>query len=516
LRRHAASGDAPEQTIGACACGGGCPRCAAENLMPKLAVSTPDNHLEREADRIALALTSAPAMPPSAETATASGGPPSIQRACDCGGGSEKGCSCAEPIQLLQSAPEASATTRAPPSVSEVLSSSGEPLDDNVRREFEPSLAFDFSGVRVHRDSAAAESASEVGALAYTLGRDIVFASGQYAPETQKGRGVIAHELAHVVQQASATKPGIVQRQAGGGAPAGGAPAGGAPAGGAPGGPAPAPAGGPPLSVKYNGCAQAPYTLATVQAAAQAAYNAVLTTNCIHSPLLRSEILSEFSQLTIDCEQGDSSDPCGRAMYVFSHTANLFPDSLTATCGPLESTILHEVVHLTEVRLWGHGDLAGACEASCFGWGSGDPAKCTDEGKVRHGPSFALGMGSGAAGTGLFGRVGYDVVKSWAASSFSLGLRLDVPLTDKESFVRAGLEVGANHKLLGALYGRLFTGLSVPWPPGSRPPSLYLGAGLQVDLGRTQLELLYDVLDVQSKDERSHQFLLGVGFRFGK
>jgi len=468
-----------------CACGGSCPRCREHSpLQTKLAVGEPGDAYEREADRIADQVLATPAHP------VVDGAPPRIQRFAG------------------QATGQAAA---APPSVDQVLASPGRPLEPVLRQDMEQRFGHDLSRVRVHSGAAAERSARDVNAQAYTVGRDIVFSAGQYAPVTSAGRRMIAHELVHVVQQSKANAPGTVQRQAGGGTPAGGAPAGGAPAGGAP-----APATGPALSVKYNGCARPPYTLATIQAAAQAAYNAVLTTNCIRSPALRNEILSEFSQLIIDCEQGDSSDPCGRAMYVFSHTANLFPDSLTATCGPLESTLLHEVVHLTEVRLWGHGDLAGACEASCFGWGSGDPAKCTDEGKVRHGPSFALGLGSGATGTGAFGRVGYDVVKSWVASSFSLGLRLDVPLSDRESFVRAGLEVGANHQLLGSLYGRLFTGLSVPWPPGSRPPSLYLGAGLGLDLGRTQLELLYDVLDVQSKDARTHQLMLGVGFRFGK
>src|SRR6266540_1052343 len=59
---------------GACACGGGCPRCAAVNLMPKLAVSTPDDPLEREADRIADAVTSAaePVVQPLSITSLAS------------------------------------------------------------------------------------------------------------------------------------------------------------------------------------------------------------------------------------------------------------------------------------------------------------------------------------------------------------------------------------------------------------------------------------------------------------
>ena len=273
--------------------------------------------------------------------------------------------------------------------------------------------------------------------------------------------------------------------------------------------------GAPPFSVKYKGCAAAPYTQAVVEAAARLAYNKVVSSGCIRSQELRKEILSEFADLTIDCEQ--SGGDCGFAWRFFSNTVNIYPKALTpATCGPLESTILHEVVHLTELRLIEHGDLAGACEASCFGWGSGDPTKCNEETLVRHGPRVALGQRLGAGGSPVFGRFGYEVIRSWTGTAFSLGLHLDVPLTDRNSFVRAGLEVGANFQLLGSLYGRLFGGFEVPLPLGTAQPSTLVGAGLGFDFGRVQLEILYDVLDLQSKDERSHELMLGMGFRFGK
>lgn len=65
----------------------------------------------------------------------------------------------------------------------------------------EPRLGHDFSNVRVHTDAKAAESAVAVNALAYTAGRDMVFAAGQYAPASIAGKKVLAHELTHVVQQ---------------------------------------------------------------------------------------------------------------------------------------------------------------------------------------------------------------------------------------------------------------------------------------------------------------------------
>jgi hypothetical protein len=80
--------------------------------------------------------------------------------------------------------------------------SSGAPLDAATRAFFEPRFGHDFSRVRVHTDERAAQSARAVNALAYTLGGDVVFAAGRYAPETQAGRRLLAHELVHTIQQA--------------------------------------------------------------------------------------------------------------------------------------------------------------------------------------------------------------------------------------------------------------------------------------------------------------------------
>jgi Zn-dependent peptidase ImmA (M78 family) len=88
-----------------------------------------------------------------------------------------------------------------PPIVHEVLRSPGQPLDTASRAFFEPRFGHDFSKVRVHTDERAAQSARSVNALAYAVGRDIVFDSQQYAPHSIAGRKLLAHELSHVVQQ---------------------------------------------------------------------------------------------------------------------------------------------------------------------------------------------------------------------------------------------------------------------------------------------------------------------------
>jgi hypothetical protein len=78
---------------------------------------------------------------------------------------------------------------------------SDRPLDRSTRDFFEPRFGADFGDVRVHTDGQAARSARSVDALAYTVGRDIVFDTGQYAPETTAGKRLLAHELTHVLQQ---------------------------------------------------------------------------------------------------------------------------------------------------------------------------------------------------------------------------------------------------------------------------------------------------------------------------
>jgi hypothetical protein len=77
----------------------------------------------------------------------------------------------------------------------------GDPLDDKTRPGMEQALGADLSGVRIHTDSAAAESARSVQAHAYTVGDDVVFGSGQYQPDTPGGQRMLAHELTHVIQQ---------------------------------------------------------------------------------------------------------------------------------------------------------------------------------------------------------------------------------------------------------------------------------------------------------------------------
>jgi hypothetical protein len=88
-----------------------------------------------------------------------------------------------------------------PATVQEAFSLRGEPLEAGARDFMESRFGYDFSKVRVHTDESAAASAREIGARAYTVGRDVIFGEGRYAPSTNEGKRLLAHELAHVVQQ---------------------------------------------------------------------------------------------------------------------------------------------------------------------------------------------------------------------------------------------------------------------------------------------------------------------------
>jgi len=91
------------------------------------------------------------------------------------------------------------------------LGSSGQELPEGSRRFFEPRFGHDFSNVCIHTGTIAAKSAQSINALAYTTGNNIVFNSGQYSPETDSGKKLLAHELTHVVQQKKT--PPSVQRK---------------------------------------------------------------------------------------------------------------------------------------------------------------------------------------------------------------------------------------------------------------------------------------------------------------
>jgi uncharacterized protein DUF4157 len=125
-----------------------------------------------------------------------------LQRKCACGNHTVVGGECGACKQkreaTLQRPPLSPAPVyEVPPLVHEVLRAPGQPLDTATRAFMEPRFGHDFSGVRVHTDAQAAESARAVNALAYTVGRDVVFGAGQYLPRSDAGQQLLAHGLTH-------------------------------------------------------------------------------------------------------------------------------------------------------------------------------------------------------------------------------------------------------------------------------------------------------------------------------
>lgn len=181
-------------------------------VQPKLTINSPGDIDEQEADRVSRQVMGSPddsmELKPSVSSAIAG-----VQRACACGGTCPD-CQRDETREQLQMKPAQAAHSGqaiAPPIVHEVLNSPGQPLDEGTRAYMEPRFGRDFSDVRVHLDAQAAESARAVRARAYTVGQDIVFGAGQYQAGSDAGRALLAHELAHTVQQGAT--PLALQRQ---------------------------------------------------------------------------------------------------------------------------------------------------------------------------------------------------------------------------------------------------------------------------------------------------------------
>lgn len=101
-----------------------------------------------------------------------------------------------------------------PASVDHVLASPGASLDPELQADMSRRFGHDFSRVRIHSDAVAAQSAREVNGAAYTVGHNVVFGEGRFAPGTEKGRRLLAHELTHVVQMDGfAARPNVTAAQ---------------------------------------------------------------------------------------------------------------------------------------------------------------------------------------------------------------------------------------------------------------------------------------------------------------
>ena len=167
-------------------------------MATKLRIGPVDDPLEHEADRVADAVVAG------RPAGTIGEGAPTVaRRQC-------AECAAEDDKTLLRHEGAGSQTpSYAPATATAALAHGGQSLSAEQRAYFEPRFGQEFSHVRLHAGDGAARAAQDVNALAFTVGHDIAFAAGQYAPETDAGRRLIAHELAHVVQGAH----GTLQRQ---------------------------------------------------------------------------------------------------------------------------------------------------------------------------------------------------------------------------------------------------------------------------------------------------------------
>lgn len=207
----------------ACPFGGACHSCPAP-VQAKLTISQPGDRYEQEADRVADRVMSMPEpagrlqrecgdcedeaqrQPVEEEEDKEEVARKLIQRQAEPGGPEEE----EEPPTAAAKAQPGHKPVVSPGMAADIQSlrsSGGQPLPDSTRAFFEPRFGHDFSQVRVHADAKAADTAQAVRAKAFTVGRDIVFGGGQYTPDTQGGRRLLAHELAHVAQQRRQLSP---------------------------------------------------------------------------------------------------------------------------------------------------------------------------------------------------------------------------------------------------------------------------------------------------------------------
>lgn len=177
-------------------------------LQAKLKIGQPGDIYEQEADRVAEQVMRLPEPRTRVRTAAFSRTQLArIQRLCP---------ECEEELrrqpveekeeeeETLQSKEVPGRTPKVTPDLESrihALRGGGQPLPESVRAFFEPRFGSEFSQVRVHTDAPAAEIARAVNARAFTVGRDIVFGAEEYAPTTPHGQHLLAHELAHTIQQ---------------------------------------------------------------------------------------------------------------------------------------------------------------------------------------------------------------------------------------------------------------------------------------------------------------------------
>lgn len=177
-----------------------------EPVQPKLRVSVPNDRDEREAERIATAVVreSGRASTPRSDE---SAGTVPVQRLCGrCAKRARQGkpLDCEECEAELDRAADAGDPSAVDGEAERRIATArlgGRSLPEGTRTFFQSRMGYDFGDVRIHTASRADAAARAIDARAFTVGRDVVFRSGEYRPHTRSGKRLLAHELTHVLQQ---------------------------------------------------------------------------------------------------------------------------------------------------------------------------------------------------------------------------------------------------------------------------------------------------------------------------
>ncbi|PXX69504.1 Putative peptidoglycan-binding domain-containing protein [Pseudomonas sp. LAMO17WK12:I10] len=217
----------------ACACGGSCPHCQAKRVQARLSISEPGDAFEREAEHVAQTVMRMPD-PTTANHGSPARQAPSIQRMPALNeqnqGLSMWSTDQSDPLEpewfgdergalshLARRAASTQAPNQGPGGTLEAefdkLPQGGTALSREERQFFEPRFGNDFANVRIHADANADRLARSINAEAFTFGSHIAFRSQRYAPRSESGQHLLAHELTHVVQQTGANPTAARQIQ---------------------------------------------------------------------------------------------------------------------------------------------------------------------------------------------------------------------------------------------------------------------------------------------------------------
>lgn len=432
---------------------------------------------------------------------------------------------------------------------------------------FVPRFRRDLSHVRVHEGPQVDQAAAMIGARAYTLGNDIALAKGEYIPGTTEGRRLMAHELTHSLQQTAGEQ--TIRR--------------------APDGERKATDfkkvtmvfNGEELIVygdgeeimRYDGDSGRPIKITEEDAKACGADVDVDT-------YLNDKRFTGIKDKGPIPEGTYSFSPPGISQFSTGEQLDLLVGGIV---GKKNVTVQGQSIHAGD---WGagrvhlnpvavregpcgnagrrsafflHGGLlrgSSGCidiqtsfdELAAFLDGYKNPVTL----KVEYtDPATRVGFWTGLGGalayqgfhftsqaTGLLGAevagdrtsfvasLQYNVLLDWAGGALTAGVHVDVPVDDRDAFIRAGLRGGAEYRVYRSLYGRIFGGGYYDTARGDLPAGfgLQAGGGLGYDFGPVQMEVLYNFLaplgdedaatSGRPERQRAHQVLTGIGFEW--